>query len=282
MADNKTTIYEPDTLIKKSFIFIFFEILHDLSRNRWLIYQLFKRDFLAMYKQTFMGVLWAFIIPLISAGTVLMLNRAGLFTIGDLSVPYAIYAVFGLAFWQLFATGLIASTDSLAKAGLMIVKINFSKKALVIATYAQCLVAFVVQLIFLMILFLVYHKFPGMKIFLIPVLAIPLILFSLGISFIFALMNVVLRDIGNALAVIVTFLMFLTPVLYGAPKSGVIANICKYNPLYYLISVPRDFILFGKCDEFVGFLIFSLLSLLVFTGGFIIFHITETRIAERI
>ncbi len=138
------TTYEPDNSLKKGYLSIVSEIFNELKKNRWLTYQLFKRDFFAVYKQSFVGILWALIIPLVSVGTFIILNRSGIFTIGDIDVPYPIYAILGMAFWQLFSTGLIASSNSLVKAGSMIVKINFSKKALVIASTGQSLISFLI------------------------------------------------------------------------------------------------------------------------------------------
>jgi len=133
------TTYEPDNSLKKGYLSIFSEIFNEIKKNRWLTYQLFKRDFFAIYKQSFIGILWALIIPLVSVGTFIILYRSGIFTIGDINVPYPIYAILGMAFWQLFSTGLVAASNSLVKAGSMIVKINFSKKALVIASTGQSL-----------------------------------------------------------------------------------------------------------------------------------------------
>ncbi|MCP4149070.1 MAG: hypothetical protein GY757_15080, partial [bacterium] len=133
--------YEPDNVLKQGYFAIFKEIYRELVRNRWLTLQLFKRDLLAVYKQSFIGLLWALIIPLISVSTFVILNRAGIFALGEIKVPYALFAILGLAFWQLFATGLIASANSLVKAGSMIVKINFSKKSLVLASMGQSLIS---------------------------------------------------------------------------------------------------------------------------------------------
>ncbi|MCD6579045.1 ABC transporter permease [bacterium] len=275
-------IYEPDNSIKEGYFSIFREIFNELKNNEWLILQLFKRDFLAMYKQSFMGILWAFIIPIISVGTFVVLNRSGIFNIGSINVPYPIYAVLGMAFWQLFSTGLIASSNSLVKAGPMIVKINFSKKSLVIASCGQSIISFTVQFILVLILFICYGIAPSILILLVPIIIIPIILLTLGFGFILSLLNGIFRDIGNILSVLVTFLMFLTPVLYARPESGILAFITKYNPLYYLVSVPRELILTGKISEWKGFLVASIISVIVFLICLVIFHLTETRVAERI
>jgi len=91
-----------------------------------------------------------------------------------------------------------------------------------------------------------------------------------------------LRDIGNMLSIMMTFLMFLTPVLYAKPKTGILATVTNYNPLYYLISVPRELVLMGTISEGAGFFFSTILSVTVFVACILVFHLTEARIAERI
>lgn len=276
------TTYEPDNSLKKGYLSIFSEIFDDVKKNRWLTYQLFKRDFLTMYRQSFIGILWAFIIPFVSVGTFIVLNRSGVFAIGDVNVPYPIYAMLGMAFWQLFSTGLVASSNSLVKAGSMLVKVNMSKKALVIASTGQPIVSFLIQFVLAAILFVFYGIAPSIAILLVPIFIIPIMLLTLGLGFILSLLNGVIRDIGNFLSMLMTFLMFLTPVLYARPTAGILAQITRYNPLYYLVSVPRDLALMGTIFEWKGFLVSTLISVIIFIVCLVAFHLTETRIAERI
>jgi lipopolysaccharide transport system permease protein len=113
-------------------------------------------------------------------------------------------------------------------------------------------------------------------------MVIPIMLFTLGLGFILSLLNGIVRDIGNMLSILMTFLMFLTPVLYARPKTGILATVTNYNPLYYLISVPRELVLTGTFYDREGFFISSILSIAVFFVCILIFHLTEARIAERI
>ncbi|MBU1087437.1 MAG: ABC transporter permease [Candidatus Omnitrophica bacterium] len=287
LVQSKETMvtYEPDNSIKKGYLSIFKEIFNELKSNQWLCYQLFKRDFLTLYKQSFFGIVWVFIFPLVSVGTFLILKGSGIFTFGNIQVPYPLYAILGIAFWQLFATGLIATSNSLVKAGPMIVKINFSKKSLVIASFGQAIVSFIIQIVFLGILFIYYQHMPSIIILFLPVLVLPIILFSLGLGFILSLLNGIFRDIGNALSLLMTFCMLLTPVLYAKPVSGTFADLTNYNILYYLICVPRNILLMGIMNsksDWTGFFISVVLSLVFFTSCLVIFHLTETRIAERV
>jgi len=276
------TTYEPDNSLKKGYFTIFGEIIDELKKNRWLTYQLFKSDFLSTYKQSFFGVMWAIILPLVSIGIFIVLNRSGVLNIGDIGAPYSIYALLGMAFWQFFSTGLVACSNSLVNAGPMILKINFSKKSLVIAGAAKAIVPFIIQIIMVGVLFIGYGMAPNILSLLIPIFLIPLILFTIGLGFFTSLLNGVMRDIGNIISILLTFMMFFTPVLYAKPKMGVLAIITKYNPLYYLVSTPRDLVLKGLVLEWKGFLIVCLISMILFIGCLFAFHLTETRVAERI
>jgi len=164
----------------------------------------------------------------------------------------------------------------------MIVKINFSKKALVIASTGQSLVSFLIQLVLVGILFVCYRITPNIAILWVPLMIIPIMLVTLGLDFILSLLNGVMRDIGNMLSMLMTFLMFLTPILYAKSTVGVLARITEYNPLYYLVSAPRDLVLMGTVPQLKGFLISSFISVIILIVCLIGFHLTETRIAERV
>jgi len=278
----KTTIYLPDNSIRKGYISLFKEMIEELTASRWLTWQLFKRDFSAMYKQSLLGVFWALVVPFISVGTFIFLNRAGIFSIGDISIPYPIFAVAGMALWQLFSTGLISSTNSLVNAGAMITKINFTRESLVISAVGQAIVSSLIQMAVVFALFVWYHIIPPWTVVLVPLAVLPLLLLTLGLGFIFSLINGVLRDVGNMISVSITFLLFLTPVLYAKPSGGIAAVASHYNPLYYLISVPRDLLILGGTTELHGYMYSALLSIIVFFVCWAAFHLTETRITERI
>lgn len=282
MTEAEFTFYEPDNSLKKGYRSLFSEIFGELKKNKWLILQLFKKDFVALYKQSLVGVFWAFLLPLVTVGTVFVLNAAGVFNVGTMSVPYPLYAIFGTALWGLFATGIAASSNSLVLAGPMITKINFSKKSLVIASMGQALLAFVIQLLLVLALLVYYHLAPSPAILLLPLLIVPIMLFTLGLGFVLSLLNGVVRDVANMLPLIVTFLLFLTPVLYARPMTGFLATLSKYNILFYLVSVPRDLVLFGTSSYVTPFLLSSIIALFVFLLFLAVFHLTETRVAERV
>ena len=276
------TTYEADNSLKKGYISTLAEIFVQLKENRWLVYQLFRREFLAVQSQSLVGVLWVFLMPLISVGVFILLNRSGIFNIGDIDVPYPIYALLGMAFWQFFAVGLRESSNSLVRASTMIIRINFPKKVLVFAAIGKSLISFLFQFVIVLLLFLSYGIAASSSILLLPIFMIPMLLLTVGLGFIASLLNSIMRDVGNLLSILIMFLMFCTPVLYSTPTVGKFAELTMYNPLFYLVSVPRELILTGSTSLGVNYLASSVLSFVVFLTCLVAFHVTETRIAERI
>lgn len=282
MGEQKITIFEPDRSIKQGHISLWKEIIRDTKESAWLIRQLFVRDFKAMYSQSLLGVVWALIIPLVTLATFILLRSSGLFSVGAIEVPYAIYALLGLAYWQLFVTGLVQSTNSLVSAGSMIKKINFPREALVFASFGNTIISFILQMGIVFILFGAYGFIPHWQFIVFPLMAIPILLITCGLGFICSIINGVIRDLGRMLTIGLTFLLFITPIAYERPETGFVAMLARFNPLFYLSIGPRDIALTGTLSHPVGYFISCALSIFVFFFCWMAFHLTETRIAERI
>jgi lipopolysaccharide transport system permease protein len=276
------TKYEPDNSLKKGYLGIFKEMADEVKGAKWLTWQLFIRDFKAVYKQSIIGILWVLVVPIATLATFVVLNNAGLFIAGDIAVPYAVFALLGIAFFQLFAAGVQSTTNSLTNAGSMLNKINFPREALVVSAMGQALVAFIIQIVMVAVLMIYYRVIPAWTIVLLPFTMIPIILITLGLGFILSIANGVARDIGRSIGIITTFMMFVTPILYVTPTTGILGTITKYNPLFYLTTLPRDLVLTGQMLHPMGYTVSVLISIFIFFACWLIFHLTETRVAERI
>ena len=273
-------LYTPNRYLKLG-IKIWLKMLRELTGNRELIWRLFVRDFLAKYKQTVLGILWAVIMPLLMIGSFVILNKTGLLNIGKTEVPYPLFALIGLSIWQLFATGLSACANSVLQAGSMVVKVNFPKESLVIAALAQSIFEFLVRLGLLIIVFAIYRITPSWATIFLPLALIPLMLLTLGLGFLFAILNVLMRDIGNIVTLITTFLLFLTPVLYPVPPSRFFAALNILNPLSALVTGCRELVILGHIKEPQQFLSASLASLVIFLISWKVFYLAESRMPER-
>lgn len=282
MGEKKIVIYEPDHSIKQGYITLWKENFQDLKENLWLIRQLFVREFKGQYSQSLLGLVWAFIMPLVTLAIFILLRSSGLFNVGDIEVPYAIYALLGLSFWQLFVTGIVQSTNSLVSAGSMIKKVNFPREALIFSSLGNALFSFTLQMGIVFILFVVFGFFPHWRFILFPFMVIPIVMLTCGLGFIFSIINGIIRDLGRILGLGLTFLLFITPIAYQLPEIGFVATLARVNPLYYLSIAPRDIALTGTLSHPLGYLISCCFSIFIFFSCWMTFHLTETRIPERL
>jgi len=254
----------------------------ELVDARELLWRLFVKDLRAKYRQSVIGIVWAFIMPFVMIGSFVYLNKAGIVDVGATNIPYPLFALLGIAFWQVFATGINGCTNSMVSAGGVIVKINFPKKTLVIAALGQTLFEFAIRLILVGLAFLFYGIIPSWHIILLPIAIIPLLLITLSLGFFLALLNAVIRDIANIVAVLIPFMMFITPVMYVPKAEGFTALINRYNPICSLVIFLRNLVLGTQVSIFPDYFILLIFSILFLLLGLYVMHIVEPRLAERL
>ncbi|MBN1493705.1 MAG: ABC transporter permease [Candidatus Omnitrophica bacterium] len=277
--NHKTTIYEPNKYLKRG-IKIWKDMFLELMESRELVWRLFVRNLSAKYRQSILGYVWFLLMPFIAIGTFMYLNRVGIVNIDTVDIPYPLFALIGLTIWQLFSTGIVSGTNSIVSAGSMVVKINFPRESLVFSSMAQGLFEFMVKSVLIVIFFFIFKVVPSPWGLLFPVAVLPIIILTVGLSLILSLVNGVLRDTANAVSLLTTFLMFLTPVLY--PISATKSIYLKLNPLIPLVNTPRDLLVYGSIKEPVEFCVATIISVVVLLCAWRIFHLVETKIPERL
>ncbi len=248
---------------------------------RELLYRMILRDISVRYRQSLLGYVWA-VAPQIATATVFAyLASSRVLPITGVPVPYLAYALWSLAVWNFFASCLSGSTASLAAAGQMVTKVNFPKELLVIAPVGTACFDFLVRLLPVAAAFAWLGVRPFPLAFLLPILLIPLALFGIGLGFFFSLGNLVLRDVGNAVGMLLTFGMFLTPVLYPPPTTDPLYLINFLNPLSPLVTATQQAMFQGFFSSASLWGVYSTVSLVTFLVGWRFFYLVLPRIAER-
>ncbi len=282
------TTYVPEQAIRQGYGNLVKEMVRDLFRTRWLTMLLLKRNFVANYKQSVLGIFWAFIAPLGSVGMFVILNAGGVVDVGDTGVPYPLWALASIALWQMFSGGVTLGLNSLVAAGGMVRKVYFPREVLVFSAVGQAVIPPLIQTVLVLLVFAYVQIMPPATIFLVPLAMIPLFLMTLGLTFILSVFNSMARDVGGVISVVMMVLMFVTPILYAKPPEGIVSMISYYNPFYYLVTVPRNLFLFGGIgqpgnpDPTWGYIYSALLAVAVFLVCWLAFRMAGTRMVERL
>jgi homopolymeric O-antigen transport system permease protein len=186
---------------------------YDLFRYRELFGSLFRRDFRARYKGSYLGIVWSLANPLILMGVYLLLFSV-LWSVVDTIDHYPLYLLSGLAVWVFFATSLQSASRSMVDYSELIRKVRFPRQLVAFSTVATQLVAFAAMLAVLIVIdLIVLDRVRGVFLVAIPLAALVVCLVA-GLALAIASANVVFRDIEHIISAALLPWFFLTPVLY--------------------------------------------------------------------
>lgn len=254
-------------------------MFNELAESRRLIWLLMLRDISVRYRQSVLGYVWAVVPQVLTVGVFAFLHASQVLPIGGTRIAYVAYALWGISVWQLFAGCLSNCTTSLVSSGSLVTKVNFPREVVVIAALGQPVFDFLVRLVPVITVFVWYGVVPSWGIVFVPLALLPVILMALGLGFILSITNLVIRDTGNALGMVLMVGMFLTPVLYPPPVRWPFFLVNLLNPLSPLLSASQDLIADGFLTRLEMFVAASLLSLALALGGWRAFRVTIPRVA---
>ncbi len=288
------TIYRPNQRHEHSLLHTWTVMALNVWRARELIWQLFKRDFFAQYKKSFLGVSWILLAPIAGIFSWVFLQLSGVLVPGEVGIPYPAYVLVGTSMWGLFIGLFHAASDTLESGKSLIMQVNYPHEAMLFKQAGQMLATFAITLILnatvLMILRVVQPEgfeitFPNWGLVFFPLTLIPLFLFASALGLIVAMIRVVAIDVHRIIAMGLGFLMFLTPIIYSVDTitNPISLAIIKWNPLTYLVCSARDVLIFGHVFQhnYTAYFIAAAISFILFMFSWRLFYVSEGQVVER-
>jgi lipopolysaccharide transport system permease protein len=276
------TTYIPNQRAKTGFFRTWKVMAKNIINSRELIWQLFRRDFLMSYKKSFLGMAWIFISPVIGIISWVFMNATGILAPGDVGIPYPAYVLLSSSIWGLFMGFFTSATGTLTAGAGFIMQVKFPHEALLMKQTAQQLANFLLGFILNIIILIAFGVIPSWKIIFFPLAVIPLFLLGAGIGLVVSVINVVAVDLTQGFNLLMSLLMYVTPVIYSnRVSSHALQTIMEYNPLTYLVGNVRDMIIYGRFDHPDRFLYATLLALVIFLFSWRLFYISEEKVIEK-
>lgn len=276
------TVYEPNHILKKG-IRVWPEMVREIIGARGLLWRLVMRDISVRYRQSFLGILWAFLTPLALMFAFLFIQSLNVLPISDTAIPYAAFLFLGQMVWLFFSHGVSSSTNALVDAGALLNKINFPREVLILSSVGLAIFEFVLRIPLLFLVFLSVGFVPNPAIILVPIILIPLMFLVLGMGFFLSLFNALFRDVGAIVGIVLTLGMFTAPIVYPPPTRWPFSFLVNHvNPISAFVTAARDLAIFGRLGDFQGYVMASLVSFLIFLVNWRFFHLVEPKIAEKV
>lgn len=270
-------------------MFAFFNpvaVIRHLIQYRDLIGQFTRREVIGRYKGSYLGLTWAFIQPLILLGVYTFVFSIIFETKWGMS-PEEGKLGFAMALFVGILTFNILGDVANAAPGLILGNANYVKKVifpLEILPLVKLLGA-VIHSLFGMAILIAGILLSGLHlkwtIMLLPVVWLPVMLFSLGWGYFLASIGVFVRDVGATVGLFITALFFLSPIFY--PLKAVPEDLrifCQVNPIAIFVEDTRRVVLWGQCPDWFWFLAGLGISTVIFVLGFIWFMRSKKAFAD--
>lgn len=231
------------------------EIAASLWRNRDLTVALTKREVVGRYRGSFMGILWSFFNPVFMLAVYTfvfsVVFKARWSGGSESRTEFALVLFAGMIVFALFSE-CVNRAPSLILANVNYVKkVVFPLEILPFISLGAAAFHLLVSVAVWLIFYLIFFGVPHSTVLLLPIVLLPLVLFTLGLSWMLASLGVYLRDVGQIVGVFTTALLFLSPIFY--PVTALPAEyqtLLHLNPLTPVIEQTRQVLVWGKLPDF--------------------------------
>lgn len=244
-----------------------------------------RRDVIGRYRGSVMGILWSLLNPILML-TVYTFVFSIVFQArwGEGSVSKTEFAVIlfvGMIIHALFAECVNRAPSLILSNVNYVKKVVFPLETLPWVAMGSALFHAAISVLVLLVVFALIHFYLNWTVLFLPLLLIPLVLFTMGVTWFLASIGVFLRDVGQTTGIITTIMMFLSPVFY--PVSALpeaYRPLLHINPLTFMIEQARNILIWGKTPDWLGLGIYFVFSLLVAWLGLFWFQKTRKGFAD--
>ena len=237
-------------------------------RHRGLIAQLARREVHARYRQSWLGLVWVVLTPLMMLGVYTLVFRHVMrvrwygLEEGNLEFALRIYA--GLAVFNFFAECVNRAPTLVLEQPHLVKKVVFPLEILPWAAAVSASVGLAVSGVLMMVLAAFSQTGLPITVVALPLVWVPLLPLVVGLGWLLAGLGTYVRDVGQLLGMVVSALMFLSPIFFpveALPES--VRSVMLLNPLAWVMTGTREVLLAGQWPDWRALLLLFVACTLV-------------------
>jgi lipopolysaccharide transport system permease protein len=255
--------------------------LSDIYGSRFLAKQLATRDIKSQYRESLLGIFWAFVTPLSTALVWIFINSSGAVALDDTGVPYALFVFSGTLMWSTLNDAInMPMMITRGSMGIMS-KINFPKEALIVSGFYKLLFNSSFKILLLVFFFIFFSVSLSWNMLFFPLTFFILIMAGITLGLLITPLGMLFNDISKFISLALRFVMYVTPVVYTIPETGIMKTLMEWNPLTPLILINRNVLLgleLSFVNYFIGITLFIVPLLLL---ALLIYRVSIPVIVER-
>lgn len=256
-----------------------------LWHNRRLVKTLVKREVIGRYRGSSMGLAWSFFNPVFMLAVYTfvfsVVFKARWNTGSDSKTEFALVLFAGLMVFNLFSECINRAPNLILSNVNYVKKVVFPLEILPWVVLGSALFHLAVSMSVWLLFYFVFFGIPPFTAFMFPLVLLPLVLFTMGLSWLLASFGVYLRDVAQVTGIMTTVLMFLSPIFFpvsALPKDY--QALMHLNPLTLVIEQTRNVLLWGEPLNSISYGLYVLIAALVAWTGFALFQKTRRGFAD--
>ncbi len=243
----------------------------------FLLEETVKKNFSAKYKDSFLGILWSVLKPLL---IMILLTIIFSTLFGNRVENYPVYFLSGKCIYDFFTTATNLSMNSMKSNQNILKTTSAPKYIFVVGSVLSEFINFIITLIILILVMIITKAtfyFTIIPLSVIPIIS--LLMITTGISLIISIFRVYYTDVEHLWSVVTLMIMYASAIFY--PMDIIPEPFYDYvilNPLYWIIDQFRSFAIYGTIPDTLYLINSLLLSAIILVFGIIIFKKYEKRI----
>lgn len=262
----------------------FLSLPKEVYQNRKLVLTLAKNDFKTKYAGSYLGIVWAFIQPIVTILVYWFIFSFAFPSRGVSEYPFVLYLVCGIIPWFFFQDALNGGTNTLLEYSYLVKKVVFKISVLPIVKILSAMFVHVFFLLFAVIFAAAYgyHTIYVLQVF---YYMFCLFVFVLGLTYATSAVVIFFRDLSQMINIFLQIGVWMTPIMWGISMLDQwpwLQKLFKLNPMYYIVNGYRDSILggIGCWEHWLWGLYFWGITLVFFILGSVIFKRLKPHFAD--
>ena len=244
-------------------------------RYRHFIISAIKSDIRTRFANSRIGGVWLFVQPLVQVAifaTVLTSVLSSKLPGVDNKYAYVVYLLAGMSAWALFSETLSRCIGVFVDSGNLLKKISFPRICLPLVVIGVALVNFSILFGISVALLIAIGAFPGIAILGVIPLALILVGLAAGLGIFLGVLNVFMRDIGQAAGVLLNLWFWVTPIVYPItivpPRFAAIFHL---NPVLPIVTGFHEIFLTGQFPDWSRLVPVAMLAAASLAIAYVIF-----------
>jgi lipopolysaccharide transport system permease protein len=249
--------------------------------------ELIRREVSVRYKGSILGGFWSFITPLLMMAVYTfvfsVVFKARWSVDPQSKSEFALILFAGLMVFNLFAESITRAPSLIQSSANYVKKVVFPLEVLPVVSLGASIFHLVINLLVWLLFYIGFIGYPPITAFFFIPAILPLIFFSLGVTWLLASLGVYLRDIVQVIGVVTSILLFMSPIFY--PLSALPPNLQPWlllSPITQVVECTRGALLWGTLPDARWYLAYLSGSLIVAWLGFAWFQKTRKGFADVI